>query len=340
MRYVLDFGIVNAGPPVPTWVAFTRLDTLAPVLPQPTIVDVGDGSGQFYFDLDWSATTATSISFKAIKNGVELSDVISSPDVELPGATTPSAGVSSLVGYSQVGILIARAATQVGVLNLNPVDQASYDPFAATDPQIVQMLQLFNSLGSELCGKLKKHLVREFSFVTAASETSYALPADYTEMVPDTMWDRSSVLMLEGPVSSKRAQFLKAWNGSAITNIPYRIQGNRLTFPVSPADGLTVSGEYFSEFWIQTAASGTGPDADHATDRTDYVLFDPLIMVLGLILRYREAKGFDTTSSLYAFEERLGIVKGRVAGSPTLSLSGPIGGGAPSLNIPDTGYGL
>lgn len=320
MRYVLDFGIANAGAPVPTWVSFTRLDTLAAVA-QPTIVDVGDGSGQFYFDLDWSTTTATSIAFKATKGGIELSDVISSPDVLLPGATTASAGTSSLVGYSTVGVIVARAGTQAGVLNLNPVDQATYDPFASTDPQIVQMLELLNSLGQELTGKLRAHHIREFTFTTAASETSYAMPADYVEMVPDTGWDRTGVRPLYGPVTSARAQYIKARGVGATVQVEFRIEGNRMTFPVAPPDGLMISGEYFSEFWIQTAASGTGPDADHATDRTDYALFDPLLLVLGLRLRYREAKGLDTTLILAAYEDRYEKAKGRAGGAGTLSLN-------------------
>lgn len=318
MLYEVDFGTANAGG-VPAFTTFSRLPDYVD-LAAPVLTDRGDGI--YSFVVDWSTTTATSISFKVALAGIEKSDVISTPDVELPGVSTPSAGVSSLVGYSQVGVLIARAATQVGVLNLNPVDQAAFEPFSSTNPLVVQMLELFNSIGQELTGKLRAHLVREFSFVTAASATSYALPPDYVEMVPDTGWDRAGVLPLAGPVTPQQAQFIKALGASGTVRVAFRIQGNRMTFPVAPADGLTITGEYYSEYWIQTAASATGPDADHATASTDYVLFDPLLMVLGLKLRFREAKGMDTTLALVAYEDRLEKVRGRVAGAGTLSLNG------------------
>lgn len=341
MRYVLDFGSANAGAPVPTWISFTRLDTLAAVA-QPTIVDLGDGSGQFYFDLDWSTTTATSIAFKATKAGIELSDVISSPDVELPGATTASAGVSSLVGYSTVGPLVARAGTQCGILNLNPVSQASFDAFGSTDPNIVQILDLLNDLGAELASKLKKHLVREFSFVTAGNQTSWALPADYVELVDDTAWDITSVRPLDGPVSERDAAALKVWNPGGPVTRPFQIRGNRLVFPVYPGDGLTITASYYSEYWIQTAASGTGPDADHATANTDYVLFDPTLVVRGLKLKWLQAKGKDTGIAYTEFVDRLEYAKGAVGGGRTLSLSGRRGGTRflGQSNLPDTGYGL
>lgn len=335
MRYVLDFGSANAGAPTPTWTLFVRLDKLA-ALPQPTITEIG--GGQWYFDVDWSLTTATSIAFKATKAGIELSDVISSPDVELPGATTASAGVSSLVGYSQVGPLVARAGTQVGVLNLNANDQATYDPFASTDPNVVQMLELLNTLGAELVGRAGQHLTREFSFVTAASQTSWALPADYVSMVDSTAWDRSGTVPLMGSVGPQWAATVKAWNGTSLTQIPYRIIGNRLVFPVAPSDGLTITAEYRSEYWIQTLASGTGPDADHATSRTDYVLFDPLLVTLGLKHKFLEAKGFDTATAFVAFERRLEWFKGKNTGSRVIDMTGRgeyVGG----LNVPYTGYG-
>jgi hypothetical protein len=200
-------------------------------------------------------------------------------------------------------------------------------------------VELLNTLGAELVGKANAHLRRTFSFVTAGSQTSWALPADYVSMVTDTLWDRSGTLPLDGSVSAQRGAYIRAWVGTDWVNIPYRIQGNRLVFPRAPSDGLTIDGEYVSEYWVQTAASGTGPDADHATSATDYVLFDPLLVVLGLKLRFLEAKGFDTAVAYTAFADRLEWFQGKVGGARTVSMSGRgevIGG----LNIPDTGYGV
>lgn len=311
MRYVLDFGAANAGG-APAFTVYKRLDTLAD-LAQPAIVEIG--SGQYYFEVDWATVAATSITFKATLAGIELSDVVSSPSGSVLGTATAAAGVSSLAGYSTVATLINRAAVQCGL-------SAVADPFASTDPNFVQFREFLDTLGAELSSDVKAHLQREFTLTTAGGAASYALPADYREMVDDALWNRSGFLPLDGPVSAQRAQFLKAWNGAAVVNIPYRIQGNRLTFPVVPSDGLDVSGIYVSTYWVQTAASGTGPDADHVTLGTDYVLFDPLLVVLGLKLRWLEAKGFDTALALTAYERRLEHVRGTNAGASTLSLGG------------------
>lgn len=338
MRYVVDFGSANSGG-TPAFTLFVRLDTLAAVLPQPTIGEVG--GGQYYFDLDWSTTTATSISFKMELAGIEQSDVISSPDVLLPGDTVASAATSSLTGYQQCGVIVARALVQCGVLNLNPQDQASYDPFAETDPNVVQALELLNDLGAELVGKVNKHLRRKYTFTTSGSALSYGLPADYMETVDGTGWDLSNTMPLDGAVSAQYAAFVEAWNGSAVVNIPYRIQGNRLTFPVDPGDGKSISFEYVSNYWVQTAASGSGPDSHHVTLSTDYVLYDPTLIVRGLKLRFLEAKGFDTLKAQEQFNERLEYVKGTNTGGRRLSTTGPrsrfnfIG----SDNAPDQGLG-
>ncbi len=337
MIYVVDFGTANAGGS-PVFTTFDALPAFTP-LAAPAITDQGDG--QYSFDVDWSTVSATSISFKVTLAGIELSDVISSPDVLLPGATTASAGVSSLVGYNQVGYIVGRTASEVGLLDLNPASQAAFDAFGSTNRLVSRMLTLLNGLGSELASKVKKHLIREVSFVTAGGALSYALPADYVEMVERTGWDRSGVISLAGPVSAARAQFLKAWDGAAVTHIEFRLQGNRLTFPVDPGDGKTITFEYYSEYWVQTAASGTGPDADHVTANTDYVLFDPTLVVLGLKLKYLQSTGRDTGIAYAEFMDRLEYVKGKVGGGPTLSLGGKRGSSFIGVNnIPDTGYGL
>jgi hypothetical protein len=330
MRYVLDFGTANAGG-APVFTTYKRLDTLAN-LAQPAISEAGDG--QYYFEVDWSTLAATSVTFKATLNGVELSDVISAPNIALQGASVASAGVSSLTGYSTVSTLLNRVAVQCGLAS-----QA--DPYASADPNFAQLREFLDTLGRNLSSKVKAHLHREWSLTTAGGASSYALPADYVEMVDDTAWNRPGILPLV-PVTPQGEQYLKARVSSSTINTPYRIQGNRLTFPLVPADGLTFTGLYVSRYWIQTAASGTGPDADHITLGTDYVLFDPDLVVLGLKLEWETLKGFDTTVSVRKYRDRLEWAMGAVAGGQTLSLNG--GGYRERLvdgyNFPVTGLGI
>jgi hypothetical protein len=144
---------------------------------------------------------------------------------------------------------------------------------------------------------------------------------------------------LYGSVSPQQSATIKGWAGTALVQIPYRIQGNRITFPVAPPDGVNVALEYVSEYWVQTAASGTGPDADHVTESTDYVLFDPTLVIRGLKLKYMESKGFDTTIPYRHYALRLEWVMGKVGGSRVIAMDGG-NEYRSTLNVPDTGFGL
>lgn len=339
MRYVVDFGLANTGG-TPTVNSYVRTDTLAAV-PSPTLAEIG-ATGQFYWDQDWTTTTATSIAFKFTLNGTEMSDVIEASSASAITSASATVAGYSTSGYQTAGPLVARAAVQCSILALSRAQIAAYDPFASTDPEIQRLIEILDTLGMDLASKVKAHLHRELTLTTAASATSYELPSDYAEMVPGSMWNRGQVTRLVGPVSPQRAQTLKAWSTSNQVYVEHRIQGNRLTFPVAPSDGLTIAGEYVSRNWVQTAGSSTGPDTDHVTDRTDYVLFDPLLVVLGIKAEWLAAKGYEGAAlALAKYEERLAWAKGAVGSAPVLSLSGGYSdfrllSGA---NLPPTGWG-
>ena len=54
------------------------------------------------------------------------------------------------MAYATVAELIGRAAVRCKIASLNPAQIATYDPFAQTDKNIVQMLELLRSLGNDL----------------------------------------------------------------------------------------------------------------------------------------------------------------------------------------------
>lgn len=335
MRYEMNFGDANAGG-VPTFAYFVRQDT-GGAISQPTIVEASWLHGAYYFDFDWSTTAATTISWKAELNGIEQADIISAPGITLPGTSTASSATTSLTGFSTVGTIINRMAVQCGLATVA-------DPFASTDPNFVQFIEYLNTLGSKLAKRYEwEHLVRECTITTAASATSYALPSDYKKMLDQSGWNRTSQLPLAGPMTSQQTQYLKGRTSNVIINVAFRLQGNLITFPVVPSNAQTLVFEYISSFWIQTAASGTGPDADHATASTDYVRFDPDLVVAGVKLAWLADRGFETTKAENDFDEQLESALGANSGAPVLSLSGPGYGTSERLldvqNLPVTGYG-
>lgn len=340
MRYIVGLGAANTGG-TPTVSLYVRTDTMA-ALPSPTLNEIGT-SGQFYWDVDWTTITATSIAYQFTLNGAEVEGVVEAPSAASSGAATASAASYSTDGFQTVGPLVARAAIQCNLFSLSRSGVLAYDPFTSTDAEVLRLLEHLDALGMDLASEVQAHLHREFTITTAGSATSYAMPADFVELVPDSLWNRGQSTKLLGPATPQRAQSLKAWTVSQQVRIDFRLQGNLLTFPVAPADGLTIAGEYVSRNWIQTAGSGTGPDADHVTAATDYVRFDPTLVVLGLRYRWLSSKGYPQAAlALAEYEKRLEWAKGTIGSAPVLDLGGGSGGGfrfIDSSNVPDTGYG-
>lgn len=334
-RYEMDFGDAQASGS-PAFEYFVRQDTGVALTP-PAIVVAPWGHGAFYFDWDWATapTGVQTISWKAVVNGVEQSDVISG--VLPPGQTIASGGVSSLAPYSQASEIINRTAVQCGLSSVA-------DPFASTDPNFVQFVELLNTFGEDLNNYHDwTQFIRECSITTANSNSAYALPDDFHEMIDQSGWNRTMRLPMIGPLSGQEAQFLKTRLGTVIINVAFRLQGNQLVFPVVPSNGQTLVFEYVSDFWVQSAASSTGPDLDHAQSATDYVLYDPNLMVAGLRLYWLDLHGFDTASAKARYDERLAHSIGKNVGARMIDMAGS-GLNADRLldqgNVPITNYGI
>ena len=338
-RYTLDFGDANTGYS-PVFDYFRRLDTQAAVTP-PTIVEATWGHGSYYFDWDWSAATTDTIAFQITVAGIELSDVISG--VLGPGSSASTGAPSSLAGYDTAKDIINRAALQVGIAT--GTLSSLGDPFAtaADDANYAQLIELLNTLGDDLNNRHDwTQSIRECTIVTAGAATSYALPADFHEMINQTGWNRSMRLPLVGPLSGQETQYLKSRLGNVIINVAFRIEGNLIVFPIPPADGQTIVFEYITDNWVQSATSSTGFDQSAVLAATDTCCYDPGLLVAGLRLYWLEAKGFDTVQAEKRFAEKLEHCIGKNVGAKVLTFGGA-GLNADRFldtgNIPPIGYG-
>ena len=340
-RYELDFGDANTGYS-PTFDYFSRIDTGAAVTP-PVIHEASWGHGSYYFDWDWSTSPAgvDTIAFQITVAGIALSDIISG--VLGPGSTAASAAPSSLNGYDNAKDIINRVALQVGIGS--GLLASMPDPFASasTDGNYAMLVELLNTLGDDLNNKHDwTQFVRECTITTAGNAASYALPADFHQMFDQSGWNRSMRLPLVGPLSSQETQFLKSRLGNVIINVSFRIEGNLMIFPILQANGQTIVFEYVSNFWVQTAASSTGPDASASTSATDTVLYDPDLMVAGLKLAFLENKGFDTEQAQKRFDAKMAHCISKNVGGRILSMGGT-GLSADRFldqnNIPPVGFG-
>jgi hypothetical protein len=243
------------------------------------------------------------------------------------------------MAYATVGEVIGRALVRCGLASMNQAQVLAYDPYASTDQNAILLVDLLRGLGNDLGDDIKSGLYKQGTITTAGAATSYPVPADYNMMVDQTGWN--GFIPLLGPVTEQRAAFLRAWTPAGLLRIPFQILGNHFGFPVAPADGLTLHYSYVSTYWAQSTGA-PAPDKAYPTASTDTVLFDDELLILGLRLRYRALKGFDTAADLASYQDRLNIARGNAAGGQVLSLEGPRSGihFLDEQNIPPAGYGI
>lgn len=238
------------------------------------------------------------------------------------------------MAYDTASNLINRAAKQLGLGSVS-------SPYGSTDPNFVQLCEFLTTAGEDLLRRSTwPHLVKDFSWVTTASQTTQALPTDFQRMSFETFWDQSNEYPSNGPVSGREAAYLVATGSTMNTPIEYRVQGSNLTFPVALGADLTVSFEYLSNLWVMADGSSVG-DKSAPTLDNDVCMFDPILLVRALKVLWLSAKGEDTQAAIYEYETTLRQAKGDGTGSRRLSLSGPRRGTRflSGLNVPDTGYG-
>ena len=235
--------------------------------------------------------------------------------------------------------IINRVAAEIGLLPLA-------DPVASVDPAFQQMRYLLNSAGEELIQAYPWELLqRSESFTTQATDSGdYPLPADFSQMINQTGWDRSNNVPLQGPLSAQEWTYLLGRD--LVTSTIYAsfrlTEGKFKLFPQPPPTGLDIHYEYLSKNWVR---SGTDPSAysDEVTMGSDIVLYDKTLISRYLKVKMLEAKGFDSTKAQADFNQTFSFLTGSDKGAPILN-AGFNASGVPYLdmyrNTPDSGYGL
>lgn len=211
------------------------------------------------------------------------------------------------------------------------------------DKTAKQLLSLVIREGNFLSTKKDwSRLVSEHTFTLVTADQDYALPADFRWIIPNTTYNRDDNRIVLNPISSQEWQFLKAWTSIAGLTRRARIRNNLLEFEetIAAADnGKTIAFEYLSSYWADTAAGGA--KKSKFTLDTDVALIDEELITLGLIWRFRRAKGLEFESEQAEYMAQVNLIKAADGGASTLSLNA---NNAKSLsltnpNIADSGYG-
>jgi len=215
---------------------------------------------------------------------------------------------------------------------------------SSQDENARQLLFLLNGLGEKLCRLPLWSETRAEWLLTSTTATAYDLPDDWLVPLVGTTWDRTGRWPLLGPKTPTEWQYLQSGFGVAAPQYRFRFINNQFVlFPI-PLAGLTLVHEYLSSNWVLGLASAGAVTATAAKPRitqdSDYPILDELMLITGLKLAFREAKGLDASRVREEFEDMLEAAWSNSISAGPLSLA-PIPSNIfiSEWNLPDTGYG-
>lgn len=209
----------------------------------------------------------------------------------------------------------------------------------STDKTALQLLALVNELGLELIGDGKwQAFDREHHITTVIAQDTYPIPEDLDYYTNDSQWNRTTRLPVIGPLEEYEWQMLKARQLAGTTfTMMFRISENNIIFYEPPSTVQEIYLPYTGKGWVRSAALAY---QDNVIADDDSIIYDPILFKMGLKLKWREAKGFDTTAQAKRFNDALSKAKAKDKPGRSISLISqadfPYLG---IINIPDTGYG-
>lgn len=210
--------------------------------------------------------------------------------------------------------IVQTACKRIGIL-------APTVALGSSDQQIIQLVALCEEEGQSLADRHQWEALQvEALFTTVASQAQTSLATiapSFNYIVNDTIWNRTLRRPVYGPTSQQDWQQKKAIQLNGPFN-SFRIIADVINFYPTPAAGQVCAFEYISRNWINT---GTTSSSVFLTDADTPKINDQLI-VLGLIWRWKAAKGMDYAEDFAKYETRVMDAMGRDAGKATLNMNG------------------
>lgn len=165
----------------------------------------------------------------------------------------------------------------------------------STDPGVGQLLSIANEECQELAdGYEWQILTSEVQFFAVATESQGNLndivDGDLGWILNDTIWNRTTMRPLFGPLSPQQWQQMQARAASGPFS-QYRIRGNQLLFFPAPGAGDDCYFEWVSKDFCQNSAGTASYREWNADD--DISILDSTLVTLGIIWRWKQLKGLD-----------------------------------------------
>lgn len=209
----------------------------------------------------------------------------------------------------------------------------------SSSPDAQKLLRYANRVGNRLMKAVSWQALRkEQTFTSISGETQTGiLPADFDRFIPETFWNRSTTVLVTGPIGPVEWQGIKAtgFSDSCKPKFAYR-SGSVLILP-SLSAGQSLAFEYVSKNWAQS--SGSVAQEKFQAD-TDTSLIDEELITYGTIYEYLDGEGLPSGKALVAYEDRFNVLLQNDQPNAEIMLSADIFGGgrhfsgAPPVNNP------
>lgn len=218
----------------------------------------------------------------------------------------------------------------------------------STDKQTVQMKALVEEGLEQLRNRgAWERLTHEYTFTTLAAEDQGTFSAGlgsgpstfnlFDYILPQTLWDRTQIRPLVGPLDAQDWQALKAWVIQG-PHYQFRLRGGHFYVNPAPTAGLTWAFEYVSEATILSADGLTYKKL--FTLDTDDILLPDAVVKADLKWRWKKAKGLSYAQDFEDCEQLVVNALARKKMGQTLHLdSGPQDTG-PKVAVPIGNWNL
>ena len=194
----------------------------------------------------------------------------------------------------------------------------------SADANALQLLELANNEGRDLARRYPwQALIRQATFTTTGVESQGTITTiagtDFRYILDGTFYNRSTGLEIPGPISAEDYQSSVAAGVTGPTPA-YRLRGNTLLLLPAPEAGESCAFEYVSRNWCSNSSGSTTRDA-FVTDQ-DLCLVDDELVLLGVMWRWRKAKGFEYSEEFMQYERQVADAMARDGGKSCVSLGG------------------
>lgn len=171
--------------------------------------------------------------------------------------------------------------------------------FNSTNTDIKQLVALANR-SARVLAKHPWQALRKTTSITLTTATSYDLPSDFRQFLPDTMWANGRADKPDFPASNDYWAYSEARSIDSSVRYKLRLEGGKLHV-LSPVVGETVAYDYLSDHPITDSIVST-TQARFERDADIWTLDDDLLQ-MDLVWRFKKLKGLpDWQIDLQDFE--------------------------------------